>query len=69
MNVHEALRLLKERDETKLRELRETMQTGIDQLARGEYTEYDPANVKALAVAVRDRGRRRLTCLRKSGTR
>ena len=47
--VREALRLLKERDETKLRELREA------------YTEYDPANVRALAVAVRDRGRRRLT--------
>jgi Arc/MetJ-type ribon-helix-helix transcriptional regulator len=69
MNVREALRLLKERDETKLRQLRETMQTGIDQLARGEYTEHDPANGKALAAAVRDRGRRRLTRLRKSGTR
>src|SRR5208283_4731640 len=41
--VREALRLLKERDETKLRELRETIQVGIDQLERGEYTEYDPA--------------------------
>ena len=67
--VREALRLLKERDETKLRELRETIQAGIDQLERGEYTEYDPANVKALAAAVRDRGRRRLTRLRKTGTR
>jgi antitoxin ParD1/3/4 len=28
--VREALRLLKERDETKLRELRETIQAGID---------------------------------------
>ena len=69
MKVREALRLLKERDETKLRQLRETMQTGIDQLARGEYTEHDPANVKPLAVAVKDRGRRRLPRLRKSGTR
>jgi antitoxin ParD1/3/4 len=67
--VREALRLLKERDETKLRELREMIQAGIGQLERGEYTEYDPANVKALAVAVRDRGRRRLTRLRKTGTR
>ena len=49
--VREALRLLKERDETKLRELREMIEVGIDQLERGEYTEYDPANVKALAVA------------------
>jgi hypothetical protein len=69
MNVSETLRLLREGDKTKLRELRETIQAGIDQLESGEYTEYDPANVKALAVAVRDRGRRRLTCLRKSGTR
>jgi Arc/MetJ-type ribon-helix-helix transcriptional regulator len=30
MNVREALRLLKERDETKLRELREMIQVGID---------------------------------------
>jgi len=69
MNVREALRLLKDRDETKLRQLRETMQAGIDQLERGDYTEYDPANVKALTVAVRDRGRRRLTRLRNTGTR
>ena len=69
MNVREALRLLKERDETKLRELRETIQAGIDQLERGAYTEYDPASVKALAVAVKNRGRRRLTRLRKTGTR
>ena len=67
--VREALRLLKERDETKLRELRETIQVGIGQLERGEYTEHDPANVKALAAAVKDRGRRRLTRLRKTGTR
>jgi antitoxin ParD1/3/4 len=67
--VREALRLLKQRDETKLCELREMIQVGIDQLARGEYTEYDPANVKALAAAVRDRGRKRLPRRRKSGTR
>jgi Arc/MetJ-type ribon-helix-helix transcriptional regulator len=69
MNVREALRLLRERDETKLRELHEMIEAGIDQLERGEYTEYDPANVKALAVAAGDRGRRRLTRLRKTGTR
>ena len=51
MNVREALRLLKDRDETKLRQLREMIEVGIDQLARGEYTGYGPANVKALAVA------------------
>ena len=45
------------------------IEAGIDQLERGEYTEYDPANVKALAVAAGDRGRRRLTRLRKTGTR
>jgi hypothetical protein len=69
MNVREALRLLKERDETRLRDLREMIEVGIDQLAGGEYTEYDPANGKALAAAVRDRGRRRLTRLRKTATR
>ncbi len=67
--VREALRLLKERDETKLRGPRETIRAGIDQLERGEYIGYDPANVKVLAVAVRDRGRRRLTRLRKTSTR
>jgi Arc/MetJ-type ribon-helix-helix transcriptional regulator len=69
MNVREALRLLKERDEIKRRELREMIQVGIDQLERGEYTEYDPANVKALPFAVKDRGRRRLTRLHKTGDR
>ena len=53
----------------KFRELRETIEAGIGQLERGEYTEYDPASVKALAGAVRDRGRRRLTRLRQTGTR
>ena len=69
MSVREAQRLPKERDETKLHELREAIQVGIEQLERGEYTEYDPADVKALAIAVRDRGRRRLSRLRKTGTR
>ena len=67
--VREALRLLKQRDETKLRELRETIQVGIDQLERGEYTECDAANVRTVAVAVKGRGRRRLTRLRRAGTR
>jgi hypothetical protein len=69
MSVREAQRLPKERDETKLRELREMIRVGIDQLERGEYTERDPANVKGLASAVKDRSRRRLTRLRKAGTR
>jgi antitoxin ParD1/3/4 len=67
--VREALRPLKERDETKLRELREMIQVGVHQLERGEYTEYDPGDVKALAIAVRDRGRRRLAGLSKTRTR
>lgn len=67
--VREALRLLKEHDEAKLRELRETIRVGIDQLERGEYIEYGETNVKALAAAVKDRGRRRLARTPKIGAR
>ena len=67
--VREALRLLKEHDEAKLRELRETIRVGIDQLERGEYIEYGETNVKALAAAVKDRGRKRLARTRKTSAR
>jgi antitoxin ParD1/3/4 len=67
--VREALRLLKEHDEVRLRELRETIRVGIDQLERGEYIEYGETNVKALAAAVKDRGRKRLARTRKTGAR
>ena len=67
--VREALRLLKEHDEAKLRELSDMTRVGIDQLERGEYIEYGETNVKDLAAAVKDRGRRRLARTRKTGTR
>jgi antitoxin ParD1/3/4 len=67
--VREALRLLKEHDEVKLRQLREAIRVGIDQLERGEYIEYGGTDLKALAAAVKDRGRRRLAGTRKTSAR
>jgi antitoxin ParD1/3/4 len=66
--IREALRLLRERDERKREELRRMIQVGIDQLERGEYTDYDEHTLKNLAKAIKARGRRRLAQMRKTGT-
>ncbi len=57
--VREGLRLLKERDE-RLVALRRDIRTGLDEIDRGEYTEYEAGTVHKLAERVSTRGRKRL---------
>ena len=54
--VREALRLLKERDNSR-EDLRADVQAGFDQLARGEGRVYDKASGRRLAEGVKARGR------------
>jgi len=61
--IREALRLLEERDEmhqTKLTALRKDVRVGLDQLRRGEASEYDDRSLKTLAADVKANGRKRL---------
>ncbi|MBM3748412.1 MAG: type II toxin-antitoxin system ParD family antitoxin [Acidobacteria bacterium] len=58
--VREALRLLSERDQRKLAELRQDLQRAVDQVERGEHEELDERAVKSLARQVKARGRRAL---------
>ena len=57
--IREGLRLLKERDEARA-SLKADIQVGLDQLARGEYTEYDEITTKDLLKDIKARGRKRL---------
>ena len=50
--VREGLRLLKERDD---RRLRADVQAGFDAVDRGEYTDYTANSVKTLAAQVKAR--------------
>ena len=61
--VREALRLLKQRDEGLVR-LRNDVQDGFDQIARGEYSEYDRKSTPRLAARVKARGKKRLATLK-----
>ena len=61
--VREALRLLKQRDES-LVQLRKDVQAGLDQIGRGEYTVYDRKSTPKLAARVKGRGRKRLAELK-----
>lgn len=61
--VREALRLMGERDklrEIRLEELRKEIQIGIDQIERGEYTEYDEHTLKNLFDDIRAGGKKKL---------
>ena len=51
--VREGLRLIEERDE-RLRRLRDEMQLGIDQFARGESVAVDPAYLKRVRDEIRE---------------
>ena len=65
--VREALRLMGERDmlrQIRIEELRAEIQKGIDQIERGEYTEYDENNIHQLFEDVRRRGKAKLKDLR-----
>jgi len=58
--VGEALRLLAERDQ-RLEEFRREIQIGLDQLDRGEYTEYDEESLKEFFEQVKAEGRQSLS--------
>lgn len=67
--IREGLRLLKERDE-RLQSLRRDIRAGFEAVERGEFEDYDAANVPQLADRVRTRGRKRLADEKlKTGTR
>jgi antitoxin ParD1/3/4 len=57
--VREGLRLLAERDH-RLQALRRDVRAGMEAADRGEYSEYAPATIHALADRVKSRGRERL---------
>ena len=54
--VREALRLLKERDQSR-EQLRADVEAGFDQLARGEGRTFDKASGRQLAERIKSRGR------------
>src|SRR5437660_2840589 len=61
--ILEGLRLLRERDELdriRLEALRKEIAIGIEQIERGEYTEYDEVSLKRLIEQVQARGRHKL---------
>lgn len=61
--IREALRLLNERDQLRqirLEELRKEIAIGIEELERGEFTEYDEDSLGELFEDVKRRGRERL---------
>ena len=65
--VREALRLTDDRDrvrEMRLEDLRKEIQIGIDQLERGESTEYTEETLRELFDDVRARGRVKLDARR-----
>ena len=62
--VREALRLLKQRDEWKLEQLRRELRGGFEQIEQGDYTEHTSGSVQGLARDIKRQGRRRLTAKR-----
>ncbi len=68
--VREALRLMDERDrlrDMRLEELRKEIQIGIDQVERGESTEYTTETLHELFDDIRARGKERLEARRSKG--
>ena len=68
--VRDALQLLKERRDLhrqRLDALRQKAQVGLDQLDRGEYSEYPDDEMHRLAEEVKSRGRDRLKANDRSG--
>ena len=58
--LEDALRLLRRRDEEKLASLRRDVQHAVEQVERGEYSEYSAEEVRSLAQEVQTEGVRRL---------
>ena len=66
--IREALRLLEERDEmrkVRLAALGREIGVGLDQLERGEVTEYDDRALNTLAADIKVKGRKRLAAKKK----
>ena len=57
--IREGLRLLRERDQ-RVEALRRDVRSGFEAVDRGEFTDYDETNMKALADGIKARGRKRL---------
>ena len=57
--VREGLRLLADRDQH-LDALRRDIASGLEAVDRGDYTDYDPSNIKQLAQRTKAHGRKRL---------
>ena len=67
--IREALRLLEERDElrkVRVGTLRKEISVGLDQLERGEVSEYDDRSLDTLAADIKGKGRKRLAAKKKS---
>jgi len=58
--INIALHRLVEDQEQDLEQLRQSVRSGLDQLERGEYTDYDDDGLKALAGRIKARGLDRL---------
>ena len=66
--IREALRLLEERDEMRqmrLGTLRQEISVGLDQLERGEVSEYDDQSLNTLTADIKAKGRKRLAAKKK----
>ena len=66
--IREALRLLEERDEMRkmrLVALRKEISVGLDQLSRGEASEYDDQSLNTLPADIKAKGRKRLAAKKK----
>lgn len=66
--IREALRLLEERDELRkmrLGTLRKEISVALDQLERGEVSEYDDRLLNTLAADIKAKGRKRLAAKKK----
>ena len=66
--IREALRLLEERDEVRkirLASLRKEIGVGLDQLDRGNASEYDDRSLNTLAADIKSKGRKHLTAKKK----
>ena len=66
--IREALRLLEERDElrkVRVGTLRKEISVGLDQLERGEVSEYDDRSLDTLAADIKGKGRKRLAAKKK----
>ena len=66
--IREALRLLEERDEMRkmrLGTLRKEISVGLDQLERGEVSEYHDRSLNTLATDIKAKGRKRLAAKKK----